>query len=138
MLFLLCISVIIFHLLQLISVGSADEVALHVIYVAIGVHEIFLSFALYLYAPHDYVVLDVYAFFFLLSFHHLLTADVEPNVGSTDIDLVMLVLWLIDSSHLLIRLLTVELLLIGLLWALFMEWLLYLLLLLHLLTVTLQ
>jgi hypothetical protein len=61
---LITIGLVLFHLLEFIGIRSADEVALHVVNVAVGVHEVLLVFSFDLNAAHHYVVLDVNAFFF--------------------------------------------------------------------------
>ena len=63
---LLLIDVVLFHLFELIGICCANKVALHVIYVALGVHQVLLIFSLNLDPAHHYVVLDVYALFLFL------------------------------------------------------------------------
>ena len=63
---LLLVDVVLFHLFELIGIGCADEVALHVIYVALGVHQVLLVLALDLDPAHHHVVLDIHALFLLL------------------------------------------------------------------------
>ena len=78
------IDVILFHLLELVGIGCADEVALHVVYVAVGVHQVLLLLALNLDPTHHHVVLDVHALFFLLVTSRILLLHIE-----------CLVLWLL-------------------------------------------
>ena len=63
---LLLIDVVLFHLFELIGIGCADKVALHVIYVSLGVHQVLLVLPLDLDPAHHHVVLDIYALFLLL------------------------------------------------------------------------
>ena len=71
------IDVILFHLLELVGIGCADEVALHVVYVAVGVHQVLLLLALNLDPTHHHVVLDVHALLFLLITSRILLLHVE-------------------------------------------------------------
>ena len=71
------IDVILFHLLELVGIGCADEVALHVIYVAVGVHQVLLLLALNLDPAHHHVVLDVHTLLFLLVTSRILLLHVE-------------------------------------------------------------
>ena len=61
------IILILLHLLEFIGIGSSNKVALHVVYVAIGIHKILLILALDLNAAHDDVVLNVDTLLFLFS-----------------------------------------------------------------------
>ena len=63
---LLLVDVVLFHLFELIGIGCANEVALHVIYVALGVHQVLLVLPLDLDPAHHHVVLDIHALFLLL------------------------------------------------------------------------
>ena len=63
---LLLVDVVLFHLFELIGIGCADKVALHVIYVALGVHQVLLVLPLDLDPAHHHVVLDIHALFLLL------------------------------------------------------------------------
>jgi len=62
----LLVDVVLFHLFELIGVCRANKVALHIIYVSLGVHEVLLVFPLDLYPAHHHVVLDVYALLLFL------------------------------------------------------------------------
>jgi hypothetical protein len=78
------IFVIFFSLLQLIGISCANEGALHVIYVALRVHQVFLVLSLDLYASHHHVVLDVHTFLFLfaiITHHHFVAAHVEAAIA---------------------------------------------------------
>ena len=59
---------VVFHFFQLVCICGSYEVALHVIYVAFGVHEVLLIFSFDLNPSHNHIVLDVHAFFLLLIF----------------------------------------------------------------------
>ena len=63
---LLLIDVVLFHLFELVGVRGANEVALHGVYVTLGVHQVLLVFSLNLDSAHHHVVLDIYALFLLL------------------------------------------------------------------------
>lgn len=63
---LLLIDVVLFHLFELIGIRCADEVALHVVYVAFRVHQVLLVLSLDLDSSHHHVVLDVNALFLFL------------------------------------------------------------------------
>ncbi len=56
-----------FHLLQLLRVSSANKIALHVVNVAFGVHQVLLGFAFDLNPPHHDVVLHVNALLVILA-----------------------------------------------------------------------
>lgn len=97
------IDVILFHLLELVGIGCADEVALHVVYVAVGVHQVLLLLALNLDPAHHHVVLDVHALLFLLVTSRILLLHVEclilwllhiPIIVVVVEDLLMLILLL--------------------------------------------
>lgn len=64
------ISIPLFHLLELISIRCANEVALHVVDVAIRVHQVLLVLPLDLDPPHYDVVLDVDTLLFLILHWH--------------------------------------------------------------------
>jgi hypothetical protein len=63
---LLLVDVVLFHLFELIGIGCANKVALHVIYVPLGVHQVLLVLPFDLDPAHHHVVLDIYALFLLL------------------------------------------------------------------------
>jgi hypothetical protein len=97
------IDVILFHLLELVGISCANEVALHVVYVAVGVHQVLLLLALNLDPTHHHVVLDVHALLFLLITSRILLLHVEclilwllhiPIIVVVVEDLLMLILLL--------------------------------------------
>lgn len=55
------------HLFEFVCIGGANEVSLHVVDVAFGVHEVLLILSLDLYPAHDHIVLDVDAFLLFVS-----------------------------------------------------------------------
>lgn len=65
-LLLLLVDVVLLHLFELIGVSCADEVALHVVDVAIRVHQILLVLSLNLNSAHHHVIFDIYALFLFL------------------------------------------------------------------------
>lgn len=86
----LAIGSIVHNLFQLVGVGGADEVALHIVDVAIGVHQVLLVLSLDLDSSHYHVVLYVHALFLFLSvivasvdaLNHLLPADLESPIAA--------------------------------------------------------
>lgn len=62
----LLIDVVLLHLFELIGVRCANEVALHVVDVAVRVHQVLLVLSLNLDPSHHYVVLDINALFLFL------------------------------------------------------------------------
>ena len=91
---MLCaVGTVLLHFFEFIGISSANEVALHVVYVTIGVHQVLLVFALNLNAAHDYVVLNVDAFlFFIPALEILAPAGSDRHLL---LDLLMLVLLVI-------------------------------------------
>lgn len=73
----------IFHLFKLIGVRRANEVTLHVVDVAIGVHKILLLLTLDLDASHDDIVFDVDTLLFFLAFDHFSTSNVKASSCSS-------------------------------------------------------
>jgi len=74
---------IVLHLLEFISIGSANKVALHVIDVSVRVHQVLLVLPLDLDASHHHIVLNVDAFFLLLAFsasHFLPSEHIKGTV----------------------------------------------------------
>jgi hypothetical protein len=57
---------ILFHFFEFISISGANEIALHIIDVSIGVHQILLVLSLDLDAAHYHVIFDVNALFFFV------------------------------------------------------------------------
>lgn len=62
----LLINVVLLHLFELIGVRCANEVALHVVDVAVGVHQVLLLLSLDLDPAHHHVILDINALFLFL------------------------------------------------------------------------
>lgn len=104
---------VVHHLLELVCICGANEVALHVVDVTIGVHKVLLVLSFDLDASHDNIVLDVHALLLFFSAfaansnvgRHLLSTNfepIEPIFGTLD-ELRLLV----EEIHVLVVLLQV-------------------------------
>ena len=82
------------HLFEFVCIGSANEVSLHVVDVAFGVHEVLLILSLDLNAAHHDIILDVNALFLFVATLKVLAApgDVRDLLLLVEVHLQLLML----------------------------------------------